>query len=180
MSRDLKSDAEAPPRTAPKLKRDGENSVTILPEDDDQIRQLYGLKTQQAANLLMEIGLSAFGQKGLDYMDIVPALAVEMEPRDAVEAMLINQMAATHYAVSSMSSRFLYTDSPDLCETYERSLTRLNRTFLAQVEGLKKYRAKAQQVVRVERVEVREGGQAIVGSVTHEGGGRDKKGTITP
>ena len=172
MSRDLEPVPAAPQRTAPKLKQDGENSVTILPENDDQIRQLYGLKTQGAANLLLQIGLSAFGQKGLDYIDIVPALAVEMEPRDAVEAMLINQMAATHYAVSAMSSRFLCATSSELREAYERSLTRLNRTFLAQVEGLKKYRAKAQQVVRVERVDVREGGQAIVGSVTHEGGGR--------
>ena len=175
MSRDLKPEPAAPQRTAQKLKQDGEDSVTILPENDDQIRQLYGLKTQNAANLLLQIETSAFGQKGLDYMDIITALAVEMEPRDAVEAMLINQMAATHYAVSAMSSLFLCASSPGLREAYERSLTRLNRTFLAQVEGLKKYRAKAQQVVRVERVDVREGGQAIVGSVTHEGGGCDEK-----
>ena len=29
--------------------------------------------------------------------------------------------------------------------------TRLSRTYLAQMDALKKYRAKAQQVVRVER-----------------------------
>ena len=33
-----------------------------------------------------------------------------------------------------------------------------------------KYRAKAQQTVRVERVTVHEGGQAIVGDVNHGGG----------
>ena len=43
------------------------------------------------------------------------------------------------------------------------------RTYLAQMDALKKYRAKAQQTVRVERVTVNEGGQAIVGDVTHGG-----------
>ena len=157
-------------RTAPKLKRDGENRLVIQPEDAEQVQRLYGLKTNEAARLLMEIGLSAFGKSGVDYLELVPALAVEMEPVDAVEAMLINQMAATHYAISSMSSQFLYASSPELREAYERSLTRLSRTFLAQIEGLKKYRAKAQQTVRVERVTVNDGGQAVVGHV--ETGGR--------
>ncbi len=61
--------------------------------------------------------------------------------------------------------------SPQPREGYERSMTRLSRTFLAQMDGLKRYRAKAQQTVRVERVDVHEGGQAIVGAV--QAGGRD-------
>lgn len=48
-------------------------------------------------------------------------------------------------------------------------MTRLSRTFIAQMDALKKYRATAQQTVRVERVTVNEGGQAIVGSVNHGG-----------
>ena len=54
-------------------------------------------------------------------------------------------------------------------------MTRLSRTFLAQVDGLKKYRAKAQQIVRVERVEVQDGGQAIVGDVSYRRGVDDEK-----
>lgn len=59
-------------------------------------------------------------------------------------------------------------------EAHERSMTRLCRTYIAQLDALKKYRAKAQQVVRVERVTVNEGGQAVVGDVAY-GGGRDEK-----
>jgi hypothetical protein len=44
-----------------------------------------------------------------------------------------------------------------------------SRTYLTQTDTLKKYRAKARQTVRVERVAVNEGGQAIVGDVTHGG-----------
>ena len=54
-------------------------------------------------------------------------------------------------------------------------MTRLSRTYLAQMDGLKKYRAKAQQTVRVERVTVHEGGQAIVGDVNHGGRAGDGK-----
>ena len=54
-------------------------------------------------------------------------------------------------------------------EALERSVTRLSRTYLAQMDALKKHRAKAQQTVRVARVNVESGGQAIVGPVTTEG-----------
>ena len=60
-------------------------------------------------------------------------------------------------------------------EAYERAVTKLSRTYLAQMDALKKYRAKAQQTVRVERVTVNEGGQAIVGSVHAGGRGGDEK-----
>jgi hypothetical protein len=39
------------------------------------------------------------------------------------------------------------------------------------METLKKYRSKASQTVRVERVLVNEGGQAIVGDVSYRKGG---------
>lgn len=41
---------------------------------------------------------------------------------------------------------------------------------MAQLDALKNYRAKAQQIVRVEGVTVEEGGQAIVGNVEQKGG----------
>lgn len=122
----------------------------------------------------MKLALNAFGQNAMDYMELMPAMAIELEPRDAVEAMLVTQMTAMHFAISSMSQKVRHATSPELREAYERSMTRLSRTFVAQMEGLKKYRAKAQQVVRVERVTINEGGQAIVGNV--ETGGRVKDG----
>ncbi len=48
-------------------------------------------------------------------------------------------------------------------------MTKLTRTFTVQMDALKRHRAKAQQTVRVERVNVNEGGQAVVGDVTHGG-----------
>jgi hypothetical protein len=97
------------------------------------------------------------------------------EPRDAVEAMLVTQMAATHVAMTTMSLKLHHASSFQMRESFERSMTRLSRSFLAQMDQLKKYRAKAQQVVRVERVEVNEGGQAIVGDVSYRRGERDER-----
>lgn len=85
--------------------------------------------------------------------------------------MLVAQMTATYVAMTVASAKHLNGSGFAIRESYERSMTRLSRTYLAQMDTLKKYRAKAQQVVRVERVTVHEGGQAIVGEVRHGGGG---------
>ena len=73
------------------------------------------------------------------------------------------------------TAKAVHANGYDVREAYERSLTRLSRTFLAQMDSLKKYRAKAQQTVRVERVEVNEGGQAVVGDVSYRRGDEDEK-----
>ncbi len=166
---------ELPSRSAPEIERVDEAEINIRLSDKDQIRRLYGTKTDEAANLLLKSALNAFGRNAADYMDLMPAMAVEMEPRDAVEAMLVTHMAATHLAITTMSQKIHHADFPEAREAYERSMSRLSRTFLSQMDQLKKYRAKAQQVVRVERVEVKDGGQAIVGDVNYGRGERDKK-----
>lgn len=96
-----------------------------------------------------------------------------MEPRDPAEALLLTQMAATHQAAMMMARRLNHVETIQQQESAERTLNKLMRTFTTQMEALKRYRAKGQQVVRVERVTVEEGGQAIVGSVQHDGGAND-------
>lgn len=88
--------------------------------------------------------------------------------------MLVVQMSTTHAAMTSTAQKVADAGSWQLRESYKRSMTRLSRTYLAQMDALKRYRAKAQQVVRVERVTVNDGGQAIVGPVTHQGQGDDE------
>src|SRR3954462_10524216 len=52
---------------------------------------------------------------------------------------------------------------------------KLSRTYATLLEALDRHRGKGQpQVVRVERVTVEAGGQAIVGTVTQGGGGHNK------
>lgn len=89
-----------------------------------------------------------------------------MRPGDAAEVLLLTQMAATHQAVMMLARRLNHVETLPQQDSAERALNKAGRTFAAQMETLKRYRSKGQQVVRVERVTVQEGGQAIVGNVT--------------
>ena len=59
-------------------------------------------------------------------------------------------------------------------DSAERALSRLARTFAAQLEALKRYRTGGEQRVTVQHVTVNEGGQAVVGAVQAGGGGRGR------
>jgi len=127
-------------------------------EHDDQLRDYFGVRIQAAGN--------ALGTSGALYRDLLAIIAVELEPRDAIEAMLISQQVAPHVAMMSLSGKVIDAASLQWREGIEQPMTRLSRTFLAQTDALRRYRSKAQPTVPVERVTVNDGGHAIVGPVT--------------
>ena len=98
-----------------------------------------------------------------------------IEPRDEVEAMLALQMATVHQATMVMARRLTHCETIPQQDSAERALNKLARTYTNQVETLKRYRSNGKQVVRVERVEVNEGGQAVVGDVSYRRGEDDEK-----
>jgi hypothetical protein len=89
-----------------------------------------------------------------------------IQPRDEIEAMLASQMAAAHLATMTFARRLAHVENLPQQEGAERAFNKLARTFTTQVEALKRYRSDGQQTVRVERVTVEAGGQAVVGSVS--------------
>lgn len=97
-----------------------------------------------------------------------------MEPKDAAETLLLTQMAATHQATMSLAKALNRNKMLAQQEVATKGLNKLARTFTAQMETLKRYRSKGKQIVRVERVNVLEGGQAIVGEVKTGGGNNEK------
>ena len=100
------------------------------------------------------------------------AFVLGLKPQDTVEANLAVQMAAIHAATMKSAVGLAGSKTWESWDRQERALNRLSRTFAAQVEALKRYRSKGEQRVYVERVNVAEGGQAIVGNVaTGDGGG---------
>jgi hypothetical protein len=102
--------------------------------------------------------------------DFVLGFVDAMQPKDAAEALLLTQMAATHQATMMLARQLNHAENIPQKDCAEKALNKTARTFASQMETLKRYRSKGQQVVRVERVTVNEGGQAIVGAV--ETGGR--------
>lgn len=94
------------------------------------------------------------------------ALVRGLAPTDPTEALLIAQMAAVHNACMVAARRLTHAD-PEQHDGAVRAFTKLTRTFAAQVEALKNYRRKGEQIIKVQYVSVNDGGQAIVGDVQH-------------
>lgn len=102
--------------------------------------------------------------------DFVLGFVDAMQPEDAAEALLLTQMAATHQATMMLARRLNHVENIPQQGAAEKALNKLARTYSAQMDTLKRYRSKGQQVVRVERVTVEDGGKAIVGTVDAGGG----------
>jgi hypothetical protein len=100
-----------------------------------------------------------------------------MRPRDEAEAMLIAQMIATHELAMTFARRLKRIENIPQQDSAVNGLTKLTRTYAAQMEALKRYRSGGEQKMTVQHVHVAEGGQAIVGNVSAsaEGVGARKK-----
>lgn len=123
--------------------------------------------------------ISVVGEQGKaisnEASNFVLGVVAGIKPQDDVETLLAAQIAVTHQATMLMGRRLNHVETIQQQDAAERAFNRLARTFTTQMDALKRYRATAQQTVRVERVTVNEGGQAIVGSVQAKGRGDDEK-----
>jgi hypothetical protein len=86
-------------------------------------------------------------------------------PRDQLESLLSAQMAAVHNAVMTFARRLAHVDTIPQQDSALRGFNALSRTFAAQMDTLKRYRAGPHQTLTVEQVTVNDGGQAIVGNI---------------
>jgi len=94
----------------------------------------------------------------------------DIKPRDQLEAMLASQMACVHMASMTFARRLNHVESIQQQDSAEKAYNKLLRTFTSQMEALRKYRTGGEQKVTVQHVQVNEGGQAIVGNVSHNQG----------
>ena len=125
------------------------------------------------SNQLLNVGER--GQEGsASASNFVAGVIRSIEPKDEIEAMLAAQMAVVHQSTMLMARCLTRADTITQQDSAERAFNKLARTYTTQMQTLKRYRANAQQTVRVERVTVNEGGQAIVGNV-EQGGGHETK-----
>lgn len=104
----------------------------------------------------------------------VIAMVQGIGPRDETEAMLATQMAAIHDATMAAARQLGNVATIEQQDSASNMVNKLARTFTSQIETLKKYRSTGEQNIRVQHVNVSEGGQAIVGNVQTEGGGELK------
>jgi hypothetical protein len=150
--------------------------VTVTPHTDDvglwraQIAAALGVRDRDAQTHLITQLACVFREGAADTnANAATALIREIGPRNAVEALLIAQMVAVHNAAAEQLRRvinYLY-QPPEVIDSLSNQATRLLRLFIDQLAALDRLRGVgARQTVRVERVTVEAGGQAVVGAVT--------------
>jgi hypothetical protein len=155
------------------------DALQISFEGDDSKRALLamhsvtGLRNTLAVDLLIEqlTRLAGADITRLDPKHTNHAIALldELEPSDGPEALLASQMVAVHLAAMDCYSRALLPgQSLAARELNLKHAGKLSRIYAEQLAALDKHRRKGQQTVVVEHVHVHEGGQAIVGAVSHE------------
>jgi hypothetical protein len=126
---------------------------------------------------LLSSVLKAFGnvseEKLTDTLNIALALLNEIQPRNGIETLLATQMIHTHnLSIEMMRRSAISEQTVDGVDRNINRATKLMRIFNTQLDALQKLRGKGQQKITVEYVNVNEGGQAIVGDVSYQGGGQ--------
>jgi hypothetical protein len=90
----------------------------------------------------------------------------EFKPQDGVEGMMAAQAIGLHSAAMECLRRAMISEQPaHMADQLRRQAANLSRTFMDMLAALDRKRGKGTQVVRVERVQVAAGGQAIVGTI---------------
>jgi hypothetical protein len=89
-------------------------------------------------------------------------------PRDSLETMLTAQMVSVHVATMRFACRLAFAEGTPQQEGISRTLTRLARTFAAQMEALNRHRGNGERPITVQNLSVQDGGSAIVGNVTQQ------------
>jgi hypothetical protein len=99
-------------------------------------------------------------------VNAVLAFIEAAEPKNEIEAALAIQMACTHAVAMAVLSRAGGAYGGDRHVAVMASAgARLLNAFTAQLETMRRLRNGGTQVIRVERIEVSDGGQAVIGNV---------------
>jgi len=169
-----------------KLQNKNNNEVHISPVDSDtelikaKMFRAFGTSSEELQNYFMnqiwqvfkECSSSTEGDKLVALCCMGVTILQELRPRDVIEGMLITQMIGVHnMAIETLRRAMIPNQTFEGTEANVHQSTKLLRTFTQQMDTLKNYRQKGQQRVTVEHVNVNNGGQAIVGSVTKGGEG---------
>ena len=130
---------------------------------------LIGIVTMVAAS--RETNAERTAEESNNFM----AMMADLSPKDGFEGMLISQMLAT-FKQAMYYIRDANIEGNRGSTAIQDSITnrgvKLMRLYNQQLETLDKHRNKGQQKMTVEHVHVHKGGQAIVGTVNQEGGGK--------
>lgn len=167
---------------APRFKaaKTSDGRQAVSPADDidpalfiARIAHTVGASTEHAANcLLAQAARATAGDDLAEQCNVSTALLAGVAPRDELEGMLAVQTVAAHNLALDMARRAVATDRIDFRATYSNLTAKLLNVCTRQIELIARLRGQTgHQVVRIERVNVEAGGQAVVGNVALKGRG---------
>jgi len=145
--------------------------------DANPFRDMDGSRSPDFNHVLLRETLATMWVPGTEndtqtmHMRAGMAALRAFKPKDEIEGMLAAQAVALHFGAMECLRRAMLPDQPGefqskLC----KDGVNLARGMADMLDALDRKRGKGPQVVRVERVVVNDGGQAIVGAVAGGGG----------
>src|SRR4051794_86476 len=151
------------------------------PQGPAELKQLGGSDSDDFNQVLANQTLAALWtansdeeQRNRQYLAATAAL-IGAKLQDELEGMLVSQMIACHSASMEAFRRAMHSEqSFEVRQAQLGAAGKLSRTYATLLEALDRHRDEGQQVVRVERVTVEAGGQAIVGTVTQRSRGHQE------
>lgn len=155
------------------------NIVGTEKEIAEMFSKTLGTSDMDFAKLLIKQVHNAHPDKNkgntVEIVNQVTPMLYAIEPRDELEGMLAAQMVGIHNLTMEMMGRASIPDQTveGVNDNINR-ITKLSRTFVAQLEALDRHRNKGQQKMTVEHVHVNEGGQAVIGNIS-KGGDDERK-----
>ena len=93
------------------------------------------------------------------------ALIQSMEPKNELEAAVAVDIACLHAASSIMLSRLSGGGGDSRVKTASNAVAKLQRAFTSAIDTYRKLKHGNRQTIRIEKVVVESGGQAVVGNV---------------
>jgi hypothetical protein len=161
-------------RPSPRIKLTGQDIVIQHPDAQAGERlmgEALGAVDRDALHGILKqlMKASAISQKpNEDNLAFMVSMMKGIAPRDSLEAMLTAQMVSVHVATMRSACRLALTENLTAQEGISRTLTRLARTFAAQMEALNRHRGHGERPITVQNLSVQDGGSAIVGNVTQQ------------
>src|SRR5579863_2271333 len=165
------------PRTRVRLRRINSDYSKPYPPDGDRTRWWDRLKAALGttssdfvnATLVQIQNASRLPSGGISEMSVNSVLDFieAAEPKNEIEAALAIQMACTHAVAMAVLSRTGGANGGDRHVALMASaVAKLLKAFATLVETLRRLRSSGTQVIRIEKVEVSEKAQAIIGNVS--------------
>jgi hypothetical protein len=138
-----------------------------------QLENYSGSKSREVTDSLLNAVINAAWLHGIEDVDaksrqarIALDLLEAFKPTDAIEGMIAAQAIAMHHGSMECFRRSMIpSQSWEVAARMRKDGANLARGMADMVDALDRKRGKGPQVVRVERVVVHQGGQAIVGNV---------------